>query len=175
MYMRTKPTPSNFFRYVNRTYIPTVLPISQCASGNYSVVCPFRGASMTSESASLVFTLSFVVATLAVLATFLFLWRLDQDFVKKVDKTKLEFEKAGHDPLTLNPTMQAEYARSYLDGRWMDSQAQVDLALGRVKKRQASDMLNVRKSLAAIGAGAQESAIQLFGQAPAKERVSMRR
>ncbi len=43
--------------------------------------------------------------SLGTIAVFLFIWKVDQDKVKKIDKTKLELEKAAADPLTLNPTM----------------------------------------------------------------------
>lgn len=108
---------SEFFKDIDRTFMPDPLPVRLCSDNAYRVFCPYTGTIMATGSTIAMFLgfvlLMFLVVTTASLAV----WFIDRDKPTDIDQELLD--KIRRDPNLVEPPVQVEYARSWLEGRFM--------------------------------------------------------
>jgi len=106
-----------FFQTIERDYKPDPVAVRKCDDGDYRVICPYHVPNdIDSFQAVLLLALATVMC-LVVLSVFcLCAWRFDTE-------SKGNDYGSGNeaDGLTLDPSMQAEFARSWLESRPMKS------------------------------------------------------
>jgi hypothetical protein len=111
---------SKFFRSFAREYRPPPVKVYECGSdGEFRTSCPYVNLEMANAYAFFAmctFTLAVVLLGLCGI-----IWRLDAD-VKGEGDSGADKEGNQH---TLDPSMQAEFARSWLEGRYMLSEKEV--------------------------------------------------
>jgi hypothetical protein len=111
--------------------------VVQCEDQEYRTVCPFTRASAANNI--IVFIAVVLGGSLFLVALCFAVWRCDSD---AKDKGELTAESAAKDPHALDPAMQAEFARSWLESRHMESEK-------TVQKREAiKDAAYARKAKA---------------------------
>jgi hypothetical protein len=112
---------SKFFRSFAREYRPPPVKVYECLSdGEFRTSCPYVNLEMANAYA---FYAACTFALAVVLLGFcLIVWRLDAD-VKGEDSAST----AGRENMMnmLDPSMQAEFARSWLEGRYMLTEKEV--------------------------------------------------
>lgn len=108
---------SEFFKYIDRTYRPTPLPVLMCPDSVYRVFCPYTGAILSTGLSILIFFAIVLLFFVLVVLFFAALWSIDRDRPSLYDEDLLD--KIRRDPKLVEPPLQAEYAKSWLDGRFM--------------------------------------------------------
>jgi len=112
---------SPFFQTIDRTYAPDSVEVVQCEDQEYRTVCPFIRASAANNI--IVFIAVVLGGSIFLVALCFAVWRCDAD---AKDKGELTLEAAGKNPHALDPAMQAEFARSWLESRQMESEKTIN-------------------------------------------------
>jgi hypothetical protein len=111
---------SAFFQTIDRTYAPASVQVVQCEDQEYRTVCPFSRVSAANNV--IVFIAVVLGGSIFMVALCFAVWRCDAD---AKDKGESSLNAAGKDPNALDPAMQAEFARSWLESRQMESERTV--------------------------------------------------
>merc|ERR1711865_1185087 len=119
--------PLTFFQNVDREYAPPSVRVVECADGEYRTICPYLAHLEISLSmeiffffASTLFGMIFLTVCCACV------WRCDFDSKARDEKSVPESER-----LQLEPGLNAEFARSWLENRHQ-------MTLAQIKKHQNS-------------------------------------
>mmetsp|Transcript_18239 Transcript_18239/g.57376 ORF Transcript_18239/g.57376 Transcript_18239/m.57376 type:complete len:527 (-) Transcript_18239:95-1675(-) len=108
---------SQFFKYIDRTYLPSPLPVRKCDDDSYRVFCPYTGTIMGTGWTIVLFFLMIALFACVIAACLAACWSIDKDKPNAFDEDMLD--KIRRDPKVVEPPLQAEYARSWLEGRFM--------------------------------------------------------
>jgi len=108
---------SSFFKYIEPSYQPVATPVRMCPDGQYRTMCPYMDTVIPQSGGITIFIFSVLGTTLVIVLLCVGAWRVDFDTVQKKDDDF--YKRACADPHVLDPSMQAEYARSWLEGRFM--------------------------------------------------------
>lgn len=105
---------SKFFNTIDRVYNPPPLLVRLCDDGVYRAFCPYVGDTSTGGATlSLVFGILISVFSMNILCTLA--WQVDRERKDKYDDSVLRDIKRG----SAKPEVQADYALSWLEGRYM--------------------------------------------------------
>ncbi|CAD7955579.1 unnamed protein product [Amoebophrya sp. A120] len=109
-----------FFKNIFRDFPLRSIFVSLCPDNIYRSICPYMDSIMDPDIGFIIYTAS-VFGIALMLALFLFgAWRCDHDPSDSKKDDKKFFEKASKgDPKLLDPGLQNEYARSWLEDRYM--------------------------------------------------------
>lgn len=108
----------SFFVDIDREYRPDPIKVRRCQDNTYRVFCPYSFDILHASSAVAYFMIGALVAPAALVALCLAAWCIDIDKGRGgMDEDILETCK--NDIKTVEPPLQAEYARSWLEGRFM--------------------------------------------------------
>jgi hypothetical protein len=110
---------SEFFKYIFRDFALNAIFVSRCPDADFRAICPYMESIMASDISYIVCIAS-IEGIALLLALFLFgAWRCDHDGAE-AKQDKVFFQKAGKgEPKYLDPGLQNEYAKSWLEGRYM--------------------------------------------------------
>merc|ERR1712061_57007 len=108
---------SNFFKYVERAYKPPPIPVRKCPDDTYRVFCPYTDQIMSTSTATLYFLVGVVALPLLLLGQCLLAWRIDFETPNSITEDILE--KVRENPKQIDAPLQVEYAKSWLEGRFM--------------------------------------------------------
>lgn len=108
---------STFFKSIDQLYVQEPVSVRQCPSGDYRVYCPFKDDIMQYQTTMLWYCGGIVVIPLVLAIICICLWRIDSETKAAVDDDILE--KVRRNPNLVDPPLQAEYAKSWLEGRFM--------------------------------------------------------
>eukprot|EP00392_Amoebophrya_sp_AT5.2_P004862 g4871.t1 len=111
--------PSNFFKNIFRDFTLRSIFVSLCPDNIYRSICPYMDSIMDSDIGFIIYVAS-VFGIALMLALFVFgAWLCDHDPADTKKDDKKFFDKASKEPTVLDPGLQNEYARSWLEGRYM--------------------------------------------------------
>lgn len=108
---------SQFFRDIDTTYMPEPIEVRQCPGGAYRVFCPYQYDIRTTAGTIAWFLGSVVALPLILVLLCACLWIVDYDTRGSVDEEI--YEKVRRNPNLVEPPVQVEYAKSWLEGRFM--------------------------------------------------------
>jgi len=111
---------STFFQTIEREYKPPAVNVYKCEDGEFRTVCPY--AKETVMDTMVMFMIAVVGGMIFMIGLCMAIWKCDAD-IKEGDISGLG---VGIDrPDKLDPCMQAEFARSWLENRYMESEKEV--------------------------------------------------
>mmetsp|Transcript_73562 Transcript_73562/g.157668 ORF Transcript_73562/g.157668 Transcript_73562/m.157668 type:complete len:1505 (-) Transcript_73562:114-4628(-) len=113
---------SVFFNSIDRSYQPEPLKVRECEDGLYRVFCPYNDAISSGGTVVTLFILGFFLVPVCLLIVGFAAWRIDFETEGAVTEDVLE--KIARDPRLVEPELQKEYARSWMEGRFMGEQWQ---------------------------------------------------
>merc|ERR1740138_1931975 len=94
------------------------LRVRRCPDGNFRVFCPFETRFLpTTEAGIFVFLLATVSFPILLSCCCCFCWMVDRE--RKSPVTEDVLDKIKRDPRLVEPELQREYAKSWLEGRFM--------------------------------------------------------
>jgi len=108
---------SPFFQTIDRDFAPESVNVVRCEDQEYRTVCPFTRVSAANNV--IVFIAVVLGGSIFLVALCFAVWRCDAD---AKDKGELAEGAASKDPHALDPAMQAEFARSWLESRAMENE-----------------------------------------------------
>jgi hypothetical protein len=108
---------SSFFKHIVTDYTPDPIPVHMCPDEKFRTICPYMDTIISSNGGFTICIVSILGVAGVVSLICVGAWRVDFDSIEKKDNTV--YADAAKDPSSLDPTMQAEYARSWLEGRFM--------------------------------------------------------
>jgi len=110
---------SPFFKQMDRIFRPEPLRVRMCYNdGIYRIFCPFeRGSIMPLSVGFMVFGIAVLVCPCLIACCCYAAWHMDMEGADAIDEDTLE--KVKKNPKLVKPDMQVEYARSWLEGRFM--------------------------------------------------------
>lgn len=115
---------SSFFRFVNRDTIPPAIPVRECLDGEFRIFCPYTGT-IASMPAAIAQWFAAVLGTMLLLALCCNrLWAVDCEPKEKYDEDTLLKLSSDDTRNGVDHHTQKEYARSWLEGRFMGEQWQ---------------------------------------------------
>lgn len=114
--------PRSVKQIVDLAYDPPPLKVRQCNDGVYRVFCPYVGDIMNAGSAYTVFILTVLAVPASLGLLCCCAWRIDFDKVSMVDED--DYDKLRSEPSLVDKDKQLEFARSWLEGRFMGEQWQ---------------------------------------------------
>jgi len=109
---------SKFFQTVVREYQPPQVRVYKCADEEYRTSCPY--APPVAINAAILFVFGTVAGCIILVLVCGAVWRMDGD-VKSESMAAL----LSQDMLQLDPSMQSEFARSWLENRHPKSEKEV--------------------------------------------------
>ncbi|CAD7927173.1 unnamed protein product [Amoebophrya sp. A25] len=111
---------ADFFKNIFRDFPLQSIFVSLCPDNIYRSICPYMDSIMDADIGFIIYIAS-VLGIALMLALFLFgAWRCDHDPADTKKDDKQFFQKASKgQPQLLDPGLQNEYARSWLEGRYM--------------------------------------------------------
>mmetsp|Transcript_33263 Transcript_33263/g.88043 ORF Transcript_33263/g.88043 Transcript_33263/m.88043 type:complete len:1539 (-) Transcript_33263:138-4754(-) len=115
-FFKTITKPDSLNQVVTRHYLPPPIPVRLCKDGVYRVMCPYGGDIATAGGALSIFVLGVLVVPLVLTALGSLAWRIDFDHQGALSEDIVE--KLREDPRQCDLDVQAEYARSWLEGRF---------------------------------------------------------
>jgi hypothetical protein len=107
----------SFFVDIDRSNTPDPIKVRLCPDETYRVFCPYRKDIRSTGNAVGHFAIGALLFPVVFSMFCFFAWGIDFDSKKPIDPRVLE--KAREDPKQLDLPQQAEYARSWLEGRFM--------------------------------------------------------
>jgi hypothetical protein len=108
---------STFFKSIDQVYVQEPVAVRQCPSGDFRVYCPFKDDIWQYDWTMLWFGVGMVSVPLVLGFVCICLWKIDSETKAAVDDDILE--KVRRNPNLVDPPLQAEYAKSWLEGRFM--------------------------------------------------------
>lgn len=113
---------STFFKFIDRREIGRPLPVRECEDGNFRVFCPYTGGIMGTLESLGIFILGVLTVPLIVSLLCFAVWKIDRDKSDGIDEDLIE--KIKKDPSQVDLKLRVEYAKSWLDGRFMGEEWQ---------------------------------------------------
>jgi hypothetical protein len=108
----------SLFKDIVRNYQPVPIKVRECSDGQYRVFCPFvEGTIWSFEKSFLWFALGQVVVALVLVLLCCGVWRVDADRQESIDEDLIA--KLCKDPKVVEPEIRLEFARSWIEGRFM--------------------------------------------------------
>jgi hypothetical protein len=109
----------SLFKDIVRAYKPEPIKVRKCpADGEYRVFCPFvMGQIWSFGTTFLWYSLGQLVVALCFVLLCCGVWRVDGDRTEPLDEDLLE--KLVRDPKLVEPEVRLEFARSWIEGRFM--------------------------------------------------------
>jgi len=111
---------SVFFNSIDRSYQPEPLKVRKCDDELYRVFCPYTDAIASPGFVVMLFLLGFFLFPVVLGLIGFLAWRID--FESEGPVTEDVLEKIARDPRLVEPELQKEYARSWMEGRFMGEQ-----------------------------------------------------
>jgi hypothetical protein len=108
---------SSFFKYIEPQYTPDLIPVRMCPDEKYRTMCPYMDTIISPAGGLTIFAVSILGVTGVIALVCAGAWRVDFDSIQKQDEEV--YKEAQKDTKKLDPMMQAEYARSWIEGRHM--------------------------------------------------------
>eukprot|EP00933_Yihiella_yeosuensis_P002447 TRINITY_DN10414_c0_g1_i1.p1 TRINITY_DN10414_c0_g1~~TRINITY_DN10414_c0_g1_i1.p1 ORF type:complete len:641 (+),score=95.21 TRINITY_DN10414_c0_g1_i1:135-1925(+) len=108
---------SPFFKYIDRQYVPTAIPVRKCVDGVFRVFCPYDGSIFSTTQSSLIFFLGSILVPVVMAIVCWSAWNLDMEKGKPFDDRMID--KIKKDYTQVEPKLQLEYANSWLEGRFV--------------------------------------------------------
>jgi len=119
---------SPFFKYIEPMYTPDLIPVRMCPDEKYRTMCPYMDTIISPVGGLTIFAVSILGVTAVIMLVCAGAWRVDFDSIQKQDEEV--YREAQKDTKKLDPMMQAEYARSWIEGRHMGEDWQKNRSKG---------------------------------------------
>jgi hypothetical protein len=113
---------SSFFKYIDRSYRPEPFYVRKCSDDVYRIFCPYTGEIISHSLGFFIFGVGTLVTPLFFACICFAAWQVDRDSDQAISDEIIEQIK--RDPRLVKPPMQVEYARSWLEGRFMGEEWQ---------------------------------------------------
>lgn len=111
---------SNFFKYMDRDYVLKDVYVALCPDNTYRTLCPYMDSLRPRATIVMIFLFATLAVTLVCTGICVGAWRTDYDTADVKRAGKEFFQKANKsEPGHLDPSLQTEYAKSWLEGRYM--------------------------------------------------------
>lgn len=112
---------NKFFQNVDRVYTPPHVSVRLCEDREYRTICPFQESGMSASFTTTVFLVATVAGVLTLMGFCAAIWTLDRD-TKEAGGAEMVDDGST---LALQPELEAEFARSWLENRHQLSAAKV--------------------------------------------------
>eukprot|EP00930_Biecheleria_cincta_P059553 TRINITY_DN4525_c0_g2_i1.p1 TRINITY_DN4525_c0_g2~~TRINITY_DN4525_c0_g2_i1.p1 ORF type:complete len:931 (+),score=159.96 TRINITY_DN4525_c0_g2_i1:136-2928(+) len=113
---------STFFKYIDRNSIARPLAVRECEDSKFRVFCPYTGGIMNTLESLGIFILGVLTVPLIVSLFCFAVWKIDRDKSDGIDEDVIE--KIKRDPSQVDLKLRIEYAKSWLEGRFMGEEWQ---------------------------------------------------
>jgi len=120
---------SSLFMHIDRLYTPEAISVRVCPDGIYRVFCPYTDAMGSNTVAATVFASGALGVCIVLGFLCVFAWRIDAEKASRFDADDV-VDKILKDSRAVKPELKAEYAQSFLEGRFMGEEWQ------RARKQQ---------------------------------------
>jgi len=108
----------SLFKDIVRSYSPETIKVRQCADLDYRVFCPYEVDLLWSWGKSLLwYVIGQLVVALGLIILCCLVWRIESDRKEPIDEDIIE--KLVKDPKLVEPEIRLEFARSWMEGRFM--------------------------------------------------------
>lgn len=108
---------SAFFKHIDRDYLPPPIPVRQCPDGTYRVFCPYEGVILSAGEVLAYLCVGVVLVPLVLMCCCGCAWAIDFETASPISDEVLE--KVREDYKQVDVPLQIEYAKSWLEGRFM--------------------------------------------------------
>jgi len=110
---------SSLFKDIVRAYKPEPIKVRVCpADKDYRVFCPFvEGTIMSWAGSFMMFWIGQLLVAICLIILCCGVWRVDADRKEPIDEDVVD--KLVRDPKSVEPEIRVEFARSWIEGRFM--------------------------------------------------------